>query len=612
MVLGRPNLGRILVDNGYITDEQLNTALEYQTIHGFRLGEALVALHLCTDVDIARALAEQLEIPFVDLVAAPPSPDCVALITREVALTFGILPVRMEGDRLLVAARDPFDVRVDEALRTATDLPVTLAIAPESQLNELLHQFYREQIFDTPRAEAKNEPEEIEEDDNAVSLERLIAAGEEVSAVRVVNALIVDAVRRGTSDLHIEPENDKVRVRYRIDGRLRSAVSFPRGLMPNVAARIKIMSGMDISETRKPQDGNCRVRVDARDIELRVSTLRGVYGEIIVLRILNQNAGLHKLDALGFQPNVLRDCRRLLAARQGLILIAGPTGSGKTTTLYASVNHLNREDTNIMTVEDPVEMKLAGVNQIQVHDRAGRSFASTLRALLRQDPDIIMVGEIRDVETADIACRAALTGHLVLSTIHTQHALGTVARLLDMGVAPWLVAACLKGIFAQRLVQRVCDECAAEHNPSAGLRRALEAEFGSLAGVRFRRGRGCTTCHQAGTHGRVGVYELLKIDEDLRQMLAEAKGTKSLREHVLARGFKSMEEDAFLKACAGIVPPEEVVELGFSVAMALDEEAHSPLGDMAEGPLRPLSAPTAHKVAEPFTLTKEWPSLAEV
>jgi type IV pilus assembly protein PilB len=571
MVLGRPNLGRILTTSGIITEDQLESALQYQIDQGCRLGEALRNLGLCTDIQIAQALAEQLEIPFVDLQEVPPSPSCVALIPREVALEYGVLPVRMEGDRLLVAARDPFDVRVDEVVRLAAEVQVVLAIAPESQLCELLHQFYNENVFEETLSRVSEEPETLEEEAQQVSLEQLIAGGEQLSAVRVVNVLIVDAVRRMASDLHIEPEETRVRVRYRIDGRLRHVVSLRRDLLSNVVARVKIMCGMDISENRKPQDGGCRVRVDGREIELRVSTLRGVHGEIVVIRVLNQDANLHRLPALGFDATLVRDVRRLLAVRQGLILIAGPTGSGKTTTLYAALNHLNREDLNIMTVEDPVEMKLPGINQIQVHDRAGRTFAATLRSMLRQDPDVIMVGEIRDVETADIACRAALTGHLVLSTIHTQHALGTIARLLDMGVAPWLVGACLKGVLAQRLVRRVCEHCAAPYTLPDGLLHALETVFGGLSDAHFAKGQGCSACHRTGVRGRMGVYELLMVDEDLRHRMTEAKSPKELREYIVRSGFRSIESDAFSKACLGLIPPEEVVDLGFGAATAMDD-----------------------------------------
>jgi type IV pilus assembly protein PilB len=309
-------------------------------------------------------------------------------------------------------------------------------------------------------------------------------------------------------------------------------------------------------------------------VELRTSTLRGIHGEKVVLRIQTPDVRLQSLDSLGFSPATLRDFRGLLAARQGMLLVTGPTGSGKSTTLYAALQHLNRDEVNITTVEDPVEVKLPGVHQIQVHNRAGRTFATTLRALLRQDPDIIMIGEIRDTETLTIGCRAALTGHLVLSTLHTQHALNSLARLVDMGVEPWMVAACLNGVIAQRLVRRVCEGCAKAYDPPYELLRALRTRFGParVDEACFRHGTGCSHCQSSGTRGRVGVYELLTIDEGLRHLIAKGLGAdaEALQKYVAGRGFVAMEEHAFEKACSGEIPPEEVISLGFEAAVALE------------------------------------------
>jgi type IV pilus assembly protein PilB len=472
MVAGRPKLGHFLLESGAVTVPQIETAMEHQAQSGARIGAALISLGLCTDFDLARALAQQLEIPFVDLRECPPDPRAVALIPRELAMECGVLPLRMEGTRLLVAARDPYDIRVDETIRQATRLEVTLAAAPESQLSEGLQQQYYDHFFAGEMANVIDMEEEHEPEEPQLSVHTLIAAGEQVSTIRVVNSLIADAVRRGASDLHIEPEQTRVRVRYRIDGRMDPVLFLPLDQLQSVMARLKIMGGMDIAESRKPQDGGCQVRVENRRIELRIATLRGVHGEIAVVRLLGQDPILQSLDALGFELPMQQRFRGLLAQRSGLILITGPTGSGKTTTLYASLTHLNQDDVNIMTVEDPVETRLTGINQIQVQDRAGRSFASTLRAMLRQDPDVIMVGEVRDTETADIACRAALTGHLVLSTLHTQHTLGSIVRLIDMGVAPWMVAACVNGILAQRPGALWADAGCARRAPSRISRRS--------------------------------------------------------------------------------------------------------------------------------------------
>ncbi|HEU4751723.1 MAG TPA: GspE/PulE family protein, partial [Armatimonadota bacterium] len=308
-------------------------------------------------------------------------------------------------------------------------------------------------------------------------------------------------------------------------------------------------------------DGNCRLRVDRRVIDLRASTLPGVHGEITVFRVLTRDTTLQKLEALGFEPDTLQAYNRLLHDPHGMILVTGPTGSGKTTTLYASVNQRNTDSVNIITVEDPVEIRLPGVNQVQVEERAGRTFAGTLRAMLRQDPDIIMVGEIRDAETAEIACRAALTGHMVLSTLHARHALGTIARLADMGVPRYPLAACLNGIMAQRLLRRVCEECAQPYELPAGVRDLLEQRFGDLQEATFRKGTGCAACHRTGFHGRIGIYELVTVDERLRRMLADGASRRRLKAHADDCGFRTMESDAFRKAARGVICPEEVLRL---------------------------------------------------
>jgi type IV pilus assembly protein PilB len=577
MVAGRPRLGAFLIEQQIITESQLDAARQRQGDTGCRLGQALIKLGFCTDAQIAHALAEQLEIPFVDLDKTPPEPACVALLPREVALRHSLLPVCMRGDRLLVATLDPYDIRVDEVLRRATGMNSLLAMAPQRQLMAQIELNYAEQYVEPLPSDANavvtETPTVVRE---RVSMEQLAASVEHGSTIRVVNTLIADAVRRGVCDLHIEPEEGRVRVRYRIDGRMCPTTSLSREILPNVVARIKIMCSMDISESRKPQDGGGSLQISGRTVELRASILPGVHGEIVVLRLLRRDAGLQALDALGFEPETLRSVRQLLASRHGVILVTGPTGSGKTTSLYAALDTLNREDLNIMTVEDPLEVKVPGINQIQIHDRAGRSFADTLRSMLRQDPDIIMVGEIRDGETAEIAFRAALTGHLVLSTLHTQHALGTLARLTDMGMAPWMVSACLNGVLAQRLVRRVCEGCAAEHIPPVGLVNALSAHFGSLDGARFRKGEGCATCHFTGHSGRVGVFELLIIDGTLRELLTRGAFPDELREHALASGLRSMEQDAFRKAYAGLICPEELIDLGMTVATGDDEAETAP------------------------------------
>jgi type II secretory ATPase GspE/PulE/Tfp pilus assembly ATPase PilB-like protein len=592
MSSGRPPLGQILLLQEVVTEEDLNRALEHQLSAGIRIGQALIALGFCSYEDIARALSEQLDMPFVDLYATPPPPDFVRMLPRELALEHGALPIRMEGDRLLVVVRDPLDLQADGALRRALGLPIVMGTAPENQIRDVLHQYYTlgSLLASSPDSlGAQAEVHLIAEQQYPV--EKLIAAGEHVSIVNLVNSVIVDAVQRRASDVHMRPDDEGLRIRYRVDGQMCSVATFQRSVLPSVVARVKIMTGMDISDCRRPQDGSCRVSVQGRHIEIRASSLPSVHGETVVLRILSNSNAPPGLDMLGLDPPMLRELHRGLALKSGILLVAGPTGSGKTTTLYSALTYLNRDTVDVVTVEDPVEMRLPEVTQVQVDDRAGRSFAQTLRAMLRQDPDIMMVGEIRDGETADVACRAALTGHLVLSTLHARHALGTVARLRDLGVPPYMLAGALNGVLAQRLSRRICEQCAEEYLLPSTLERVFESYYGPFENRGFRRGAGCSKCHYTGTHGRIGVYEYLAVDEELRRLLAENVETAALRRYLEQRGFRRMEEDAFEKARQGLIAPEEVVELGLGVA--LDPGDEPGVGRKQAGPGANSSRPGA-------------------
>lgn len=475
-----------------------------------------------------------------------------------------VVVIRDEGGQLAVVISNPFCWGLDELdllNRAFHGQSYRLIITRQSAISSLFFE-------DAVQVPEGDEAEQSDSDSGSVgpmSLDGLLASAKEMTPVDVVNALIADAVRRRASDLHIEPERMRIRVRYRVDGQMRSIIPLQKSLLPGVVSRIKIMSGMDPSENRKPQDGACIVRVDDREIELRISTLAGNHGEIVVARVLTQQGNLTQLDQLGFESAMLEEFRPLLHARQGMVLITGPTGSGKTTTLYSALTYVNSDDVNILTVEDPIERDIEGINQIQVHERAGRSFAATLRAMMRQDPDVIMVGEVRDLETAEIACRAALTGHLVLATLHTQHSLGTVSRLLDMGIAPYLIVSALNGVVAQRLVRRVCEGCAEPYDLPDVLYRALQERFGEFPRFGFRRGRGCGRCDRSGTRGRLGVYEVLVIDDDFRHLLSENAAPSALRTYAEERGFVTLEQDAFRKARLGLISPEEVLNLGFAL-----------------------------------------------
>jgi len=570
MVPGRPRIGKLLLARGVVTEDALDLAHSHQLAHGGRLGEALIALGVCSAQQIATAIAEQLEMPFVDLNATPPEPDAIAALPKEIALSLGVIPVRMDQGRVVVAVSDPLDIHLDEALRQAMQQPLALAVAPRSQIEEFLRHYYSLNALaagaSTAHLELAASGEAMgEAEGEQMSVEHLLAAGAQASTIQVVNTLIADAVHRRASDIHIEPTGSGVRVRYRVDGQMIPVLGLHRKQLASIVARVKIICGMDIADSQRPQDGSCRLRLDGQTVELRASTLPGVLGEIVVMRILNHDPTLQRLETLGLNPQMLQGTMRVLDRRYGMLLVTGPTGSGKSTTLYAALSYLNRAGINIITVEDPVEMQVPSINQVQVNDRAGRTFSSTLRAMLRQDPDVIMVGEIRDGETADIACRAALTGHVVLSTLHTQHALGTIARINDMGVAPYISAAALSGVIAQRLVRRVCEECAEPYSLPSALRRLLEGRFSSVSGATFRKGRGCTQCRFSGTRARIGVYELLVVDETVRQLLFDQAPLFSIRNYVSEHGFRTMEEDAFEKAMLGLIPPEEVLELGLGL-----------------------------------------------
>jgi len=530
----------------------------------YRLGELLNLTH----DELAERMGKFFGIEFIRRI--DPQSIQLGVLPTSFCRTNHVVAIKDANDQDAVVICNPFSwdlEQLDALNRAFRGRPYRLLIAKETNVSSLFIEGGGQQEIATA-VDASSVEVATEE---TLSLERLMAAGAEPTAVEVVNVLIADATRKGASDIHIEPDRNTVRVRYRVDGQMRSITSIQRSLMPNIAARVKVMCNMDLSETRRPQDGNVSVKVSGTEIELRASTLPGINGEIIVLRLLSRSSGTLSMADLGLREKVLKSLRSLLTARQGMLLVTGPTGSGKTTTLYAALHHLNRDDVNIITVEDPVESDLEGINQVQVHDRAGRSFATTLRSMLRQDPDILMIGEIRDAETAEIACRAALTGHLVLSTMHTQHTLGTLARLFDIGIPPYLVASSLNGIIAQRLVRRVCDNCSAPFTLPARLRQVFESSFGDLSGMDFRRGTGCNRCGRTGTRGRIGIHELLIIDDDLRRLMSEGAAPSDLRRYVQSTGFESLEVDAFHKSAAGLVPPEEVVRLGFGIASALEE-----------------------------------------
>jgi type II secretory ATPase GspE/PulE/Tfp pilus assembly ATPase PilB-like protein len=576
MLNNRAQLGTILKEHGVISQEQLDAALRYQQERGCALGEALMGLDLCTDVDVARALAEQNDLPFVDLQQTPPSGQALRLISREVAVEYGIVPVRVEGKRLLVAARNPYDFRIDEVVRNATRMTAVVASAAESQLKELLGRY--DQLKYAPSAPAvvsqgTYRPGSRFSGSAPMGLD-LIPASEQASTVRKVNSLIADAVRRRARDIYFEPGDDVLRVRVRIDGVVHPLTTVPQHEMNAVLARLTAMCGISVNVTQKGGPlpvGSCQVRVEGRTIPLGASVVGGASGNVLVMRNRGQDSRDLPIESLGMEPEMVQSVRRLMARRQGLLLISGPVGSGRPTTLYSLLTYLQLSGSHAYALEHSFERKLSGVSRIQAGDHGVQSFSTALATALNQRPDAMLVGDLPDKETAEVACRAAASGQLVIAGSLAPDSLTAITRLLDLGVAPAVVAGAVSAVVGQRLLRRVCDSCARESRLSFQLQRALRTHYTIPKDALYRKGRGCAECHRIGTRGQTGVFELLELDEDLRALVAQRALPSFLREAIAERSFRTLEEDAFGKICRGVMPPDEMVRLGGKVAETMAE-----------------------------------------
>jgi type IV pilus assembly protein PilB len=540
----RKRLGEMLVDQGIITPDQLNEVLARQKQEkGGRVGKLLVDLGYATEAQICEVVAEQLRIPAADMTAVDVPNEVLALVSRELALKHSCLPWFVEGRELFLIMADPTNVAAADAIAFHTNMKVKPVVAPESHVAAALERLYAAEEESLAQFENLDLADQL----SVVTEEEVEAGGDEdlekaalgAPLVKLVNAVLADAIRAGASDIHIEPQQKGVDLRYRVDGLLRKVMTMPKRVQAKVASRVKIMSHMDISERRKPQDGRTFLRVGGRSFDLRVSSLPTADGEKIVLRILAQDRASVALEDLGFDAEVLAAFREILRRPQGMILVTGPTGSGKTSTLYAALNFLRSETTNIVTVEDPVEYRLAGISQVAVSEKSGMTFAAGLRSILRQDPDVVMVGEIRDLETAQIAFQAAQTGHLVLSTLHTNDAPSAVTRLVEMGVPAYVVASSLVGVLAQRLVRKLCACKAVQPDGSA-------------------QPRGCDLCRYSGFQGRMGVYELMRLSPRVRSVLLARASDDVVRRAAQATGMQSMFQDGLAKAARGMTMPEEV------------------------------------------------------
>jgi|Deesub1362B_J571_1020462.scaffolds.fasta_scaffold01287_3 type IV pilus assembly protein PilB len=552
----------LLLERNLITSDQLQQAVRESQTTGEDVGKILVRLGYISEEDLLQALADHLEIPFISLNDYEPDENVLKLLPSNIASQLLVLPLFEIHDVLTVAVKDPHDVEAIDTVRRLTGKQVEPVLATEKEIRQAIAQYYgmavevRESLDEVIQT---IEAETVEEEDNLRPAEDLRQLAEDAPVVKLVNLILAQAIRDKASDIHIEPEEDFLRVRFRIDGILHEVFTPPKQLQSAIISRIKILSEMDIAETRVPQDGRFRIRLDNREVDLRVSTLPTAYGENIVIRVLDRSNVLLNIEDLGFTPDNRRLFEEMLGAAYGIILVTGPTGSGKTTTLYSALNYLNSIQKNIITIEDPIEYRLKMIRQSQVNPKAGMTFASGLRAILRQDPDIIMVGEIRDSETANIAVQAALTGHLVLSTLHTNDAVGALTRLEEMGIEPFLVGTAAVGVIAQRLVRKICDRCKEPYEPNPGLLRRLGLKPNKK--LVFYRGRGCGACKGTGYRGRTGIYEILKVDDKIRELIIENASAEKLRAEALRSGMKPLKYDGILKAMQGVTTIEEVMRV---------------------------------------------------
>ncbi len=554
-------LGEILVKTGLITPEQLQTALAEQKNSGMRLGYTLVKLGFVEETEITKMLARQYHIPAVDLTQFQVDSKVIKLVPPEVASKHTVLPLKREGRTLTLAMADPTNVSVLDDLKFITRYDIHPVVAGEYTLKNAIDRYYEQtdaQLQDILKdLTESDELEVIEEEDEEDAPSQL---ADDAPVVKLINGILIEAVRRNASDIHVEPYEKELRVRYRIDGVLEEVMKPPVKLKAALTSRIKIMASLNIAERRVPQDGRIKLKMGQRVIDFRVSTLPVIFGEKVVLRILDKGNLTLDLTKFGFEKKAERDLMKAIMNPYGMVLVTGPTGSGKTTTLYSALSQVNSIDVNIMTAEDPVEYNIDGINQVLVRTEIGMTFAAALRAFLRQDPNIIMVGEIRDIETGSIAIKAALTGHLVLSTLHTNDAPSTVTRMIDMGIEPFNVASAVNLIVAQRLVRRICDGCRREIKPTEEELAALGLSAKEAASVTFLRGRGCEACGQSGYRGRQGLYEVMTMSPALRRMILHGASTAELQEQAISDGMLTLRMDGVLKVTKGVTTIEEVIK----------------------------------------------------
>jgi type IV pilus assembly protein PilB len=563
-------LGEILVKDSLISTDQLKQALDHQKKNGGRLGTCLVKLGLVSDDDITAVLSRQYGVPSINLKFYEVDPAVIKLVPQETAVRYQIVPLSRVGSTLTIAMTDPTNVFAMDDIKFMTGFNVEPVVASETAISEAIHKFYGdvesvEELDKVMKDLTREDGDALElaADEAEMDLAELEKAAEEAPIIKLVNLILTDAVKKGASDIHVEPYEKEYRVRFRVDGILQNVMAPPMKLRDAITSRIKIMAKLDISEKRLPQDGRIMIKYvkdgKKKELDFRVSTVPTLFGEKIVLRLLDKENLRLDMTKLGFEPESLAKFERQILKPYGMVLVTGPTGSGKTNTLYSSVARLNTPDTNIMTAEDPVEFQLPGINQVQMKEQIGLNFAAALRAFLRQDPNIILVGEIRDFETAEISVKAALTGHLVLSTLHTNDAPSTISRLMNMGIEPFLVATSVNLICAQRLVRRICSQCKEplEIQPQALIEAGFSPDEASKTVV--QHGKGCATCNSTGYKGRVGLYEVMEINDELRELILVGASAIELKKKALDQGMITLRRSGLLKVAAGLTTMEEVL-----------------------------------------------------
>jgi len=563
----KERLNEILIKNKLISETQLKEALKTQRRKGGSLRNILVKLGYINEKDLMAALSQGLGIPPISLSRFKIDPEILKLIPRGIARKYEIVPVSKVGNILTIATSDPLNVFAMDDIRSVTGLEIAAIVASQKEVQGVIEQHYEKNMYEVIDELMKD----LEEDDleiiqekkveEKVDSERIFKLVEEAPVVRLTNIILENGIKARSSDILIEPMEDSLRIRYRVDGALKEAEVLPKNMHESIISRIKVMSDLNIAERRLPQDGRFKLRIRRNEVEFRVSILPSIKGEKVALRVLDKSQALLDIETLGFEKDSVKIIKKCASRPHGMILACGPTGSGKTTSLYSILKYVHRPEKNLITVEDPVEYQIKGVNQVTVRTGVGLTFASSLRSILRQDPDVIMIGEIRDFETVDIAIKSALTGHLVLSTLHTTTAPGSVVRLVNMNVEPFLISSSLIAVIAQRLVRRLCPKCRESYKPSKALIAGLGVDIHKLEKKAFYKPKGCTNCLNSGYKGRVGICEILKMTPSMRDMILKKARESEIK--VLARkeGMRTLREDGLLKVVEGITSLEEILRL---------------------------------------------------